>query len=93
MPSYISSLWRNFQEKIYNKTNKVVNFSEETVIFGFNPPSDVFNSIILYTKSYIYNTNKRKGHVNIYGLLNFMRKTYEIEKYASKMNLKLELNI
>ena len=35
--------------------------------------------------------NKSKGQVNIYGLLNFMRDTYGNEKYASKMNLKLEL--
>ena len=73
---------------IYNNTHKVVNFTEETVIFGFNPPSDVLNCKILYTKAYIYKINKGKGH---YGLLNFMRDTYENEKYASKMNLKLEL--
>ena len=45
--------------------------------------------------NYFYNKllllNKSMGQVNIYGLLNFMRDTYENEKYASKMNLKLEL--
>ena len=88
---HTNSLWRNLKENIYNNTHKVVNSTEETVIFGVNPPSDILNCIILYTKAYIYKINKSKGQVNIYGLLNFMRDTYENEKYASKMNLKLEL--
>ena len=87
---HTNTLWRNLKENIYNNTHKVVNFTEETVIFGVNPPSDVLNCIILYTKAYIYKINKSKGQINIYGLLNFMRDTciYENEKYASKMNLK-----
>ena len=39
----------------------------------------------------MYKINKSKGHVNISGLLNFIRDTYENEKVASKMNLQLEL--
>ena len=49
MCQHTKLLWRNLKEIVYY-TNK----KEKTVIFGANPPSDVLNCIILYTKAYIY---------------------------------------
>ena len=75
------NLWFRLEQFIYDKINKDIVFNLKDILFGL--PSDAFNPvnfIVLVSKVYIYLCCKRGDDLNIFALLNFINKKYNVEK-------------
>ena len=86
----VQTLLNNFQNALqrYNIDENLINITKINLIFGnFKHKSAIVeNTVLLWTKYYIFKTKMNKGNLNIAGLNNFLKYNFKTIKYIYTSN-------